>query len=1136
VQLEELNDYNNLPTAFVDRTGPFNSCCPDNTCWDGNTCVPSTSNTVINENEPDKDYVLSGNFTEGTQLGLNQYACHNDDWNYFYYKADPGGSSGYCYDNAQCWLEDDCVDAGETINNGAQTCVLQNGVGTWTLCDETTFGTILDSGNDGILDYWCLENNQTTHTYAWLTLSDLAQLQQGVFVANERITGGMGWDESEKDCRWLTSYNMLLNGDFSSGGNGWATNSVSFTGHNARFSGKNQEVSQSNITLFNLTLNTISFDVSLVNPAPDHSLRMTISFFDENNDAVSLTDPEGTCPISGNSYVSSFSTLQPAFACTFKAPLGATHGILKFKSISAGSWNHLTRFTLDNIRLEQGTIARDYDYTYESTQLCNATTNSSGCWSPYESEFDTYDELSRCCGDDGTEDDWNLFSNGTVGRCRHGVWENGDYPLLDWADRECAYVTCTEGSGSACSQNAMNENYYCQVGDIIDGGGVGESTVEELMLADFVAFCDDDDSLIRTYDVDHPIANPDTVTVWKQDFVGGNPIYLDRNLIITSANCGVNQFDADTTTITFTSFDSSDYFYMVRYTTEDDVGTPAGIIDMDGVCRQKACIQANTEASCGSYDSLTQPHECKDYVCRTPSCEYVTYSDNNRRVPVCVGDGIIIIPDSRVFSPGNLNNLTVINNCPDPENSECTNYITYMNWYEANQDSPGFYRETRMDPDQCIGSNGSVDWSTANLDEFAPIYEYEGVALGQFDEVPPTFCTDGLCICNAYAVCDNECRENEEPCEPGGDMYCGYVPDEINISQAPCCNSTLEATGIFSEYLPSSKASFYGCCADSLETCWDGFTCVDNGTTRNVTMPPDGDEWLCANTGVPNNLLEPNFEGWTFSDMFADPCEFSLIGSGVVCHHQHNSLSTYVETEGGMLTFIGNIRSTENGNTNVGIYVNNTLIHTLTVPSDSEWTQYSYSFFVSGSFTFMLRIHSLMDADQEGDSSSLYFDDFSLVPGSTEWVKCDLTTVGETYNDKTCYELFGATGSEHLWADTGTYQLKYDWYKQNSAYCQDEMSCYVSEGTGRCDVNGSYDYTEDHYCYEGNWTTRTAYVAYLLTSELNDNYVLFCDKKEQALNLFDLSDYETGFCVLDKYNGGDSVIAIGTPLPIGMTI
>lgn len=97
---------------------------------------------------------------------------------------------------------------------------------------------------------------------------------------------------------------------------------------------------------------------------------------------------------------------------------------------------------------------------------------------------------------------------------------------------------------------------------------------------------------------------------------------------------------------------------------------------------------------------------------------------------------------------------------------------------------------------------------------------------------------------------------------------------------------------------------------------------------------------------------------------------------------------------------------------------------------------------------------------------------------------------------------YGETGYR---CSNGTWKvisLKKDYNQQDDGYCNEDTSCYAD---GLCYKNEEWNIFEgtDRMCINGNWTTRTKYIAYALLNYTETNnivdYSLYCDKIENAV-------------------------------------
>ncbi|GEM_PF-1939368 len=115
-----------------------------------------------------------------------------------------------------------------------------------------------------------------------------------------------------------------------------------------------------------------------------------------------------------------------------------------------------------------------------------------------------------------------------------------------------------------------------------------------------------------------------------------------------------------------------------------------------------------------------------------------------------------------------------------------------------------------------------------------------------------------------------------------------------------------------------------------------------------------------------------------------------------------------------------------------------------------------------------------------------------------------LTTITEHVADGRDYRCVDGNWKRSL--------LKFDWNNQQWGFCPDESQCFVlgsgkAENTAQtftdgkspiCIKNG--EFIMDNYCTQGNWTSRTKYLATkLLEVAQNNEYVLYCAPYKEAL-------------------------------------
>ncbi|MBU1704757.1 MAG: hypothetical protein KJ922_05310, partial [Nanoarchaeota archaeon] len=117
---------------------------------------------------------------------------------------------------------------------------------------------------------------------------------------------------------------------------------------------------------------------------------------------------------------------------------------------------------------------------------------------------------------------------------------------------------------------------------------------------------------------------------------------------------------------------------------------------------------------------------------------------------------------------------------------------------------------------------------------------------------------------------------------------------------------------------------------------------------------------------------------------------------------------------------------------------------------------------------------------------------------------------GQCWDSKGCVDE-GTLDNEKYTCFEGAWdlrELRYSWDLTESGYCADNSQCFVdyeADNTDNC--IDDKDYIFDHYCDNGEWTSRTKILAahMLEIAEANTlaNYTLFCDSYDAALNYLD---------------------------------
>jgi hypothetical protein len=107
----------------------------------------------------------------------------------------------------------------------------------------------------------------------------------------------------------------------------------------------------------------------------------------------------------------------------------------------------------------------------------------------------------------------------------------------------------------------------------------------------------------------------------------------------------------------------------------------------------------------------------------------------------------------------------------------------------------------------------------------------------------------------------------------------------------------------------------------------------------------------------------------------------------------------------------------------------------------------------------------------------------------------------------------------------GASAIKKDWNEDQIGFCQKKEQCFVMpleiDNNPAC-INET-QYVFDHYCEEGNWTSRTKFLAGALLDSAPDEYTLYCTNPEDAFNSF--SDKNRQLILGDPQTSTDEVKA-----------
>ncbi len=133
------------------------------------------------------------------------------------------------------------------------------------------------------------------------------------------------------------------------------------------------------------------------------------------------------------------------------------------------------------------------------------------------------------------------------------------------------------------------------------------------------------------------------------------------------------------------------------------------------------------------------------------------------------------------------------------------------------------------------------------------------------------------------------------------------------------------------------------------------------------------------------------------------------------------------------------------------------------------------------------------------------------ISGGTTSACCE---VSECWDSRTCVS-HGTIINQNYACINGDWEdreLRWKWDFSENGYCLSNDQCLVEDlasATDKCIDSGEYIF--DHYCEEGNWTSRTKLLATTLLDIAADkvfaNYTLFCDTYDTVLNYLDYESF-----------------------------
>lgn len=123
---------------------------------------------------------------------------------------------------------------------------------------------------------------------------------------------------------------------------------------------------------------------------------------------------------------------------------------------------------------------------------------------------------------------------------------------------------------------------------------------------------------------------------------------------------------------------------------------------------------------------------------------------------------------------------------------------------------------------------------------------------------------------------------------------------------------------------------------------------------------------------------------------------------------------------------------------------------------------------------------------------------FKCVKGENVFSKSTWDNNNDAFTfDSWMYDEEGIDGYLCVEGDWNPAYYKEQWFEQTIGYCTSDFDCWDGQ---KCVVNGNY--SGDYWCENGNWTSRTKYIALQMMDVVGerDNFTMFCDNYKNSLN------------------------------------
>ncbi|MBI1934908.1 hypothetical protein HYS31_00560 [Candidatus Woesearchaeota archaeon] len=152
---------------------------------------------------------------------------------------------------------------------------------------------------------------------------------------------------------------------------------------------------------------------------------------------------------------------------------------------------------------------------------------------------------------------------------------------------------------------------------------------------------------------------------------------------------------------------------------------------------------------------------------------------------------------------------------------------------------------------------------------------------------------------------------------------------------------------------------------------------------------------------------------------------------------------------------------------------------------------------------------------------------FSSAPSSNVPIYSECCSATQCWNGSVCIDSqrnspnakpFGDTNLRCIdgqWIELG---IKYTPDGEKTGFCPSDTECLVNpdaQATDKCIPSGNY--TIDNYCDKGNWSSRTKLLALKMLEMKGNDFILFCDTRENVLNTLEIVA-ESGGAVADTFS------------------